>query len=92
MYKVIQTSRFRKEYKLMKKRGLDVSLLKAVVKKLEMGEKLPQELKDHSLNGNIKGYRECHIQNDWLLIYKYDHGRLILSLEHTGTHSDLFNE
>ncbi len=76
----------------MKKRGLDVSLLKSVVKKLEMGEKLPQELKDHSLNGNFKGFRECHIQNDWLLIYKIKDDILVLSLERTGTHSDLFNE
>ncbi|WP_278515161.1 type II toxin-antitoxin system YafQ family toxin [Succinivibrio dextrinosolvens] len=52
---------------------------------------LPQSNKDHALNGNWKGFRECHIQPDWLLIYQISDDLLVLSLTRTGTHSDLFN-
>lgn len=55
-----------------------------------MGETLPIINKDHALSGNWTGYRECHIQPDWLLIYKYNNNDLILTLARTGTHSDLF--
>lgn len=91
-YTIERTSRFKREYKLIKKRGYDISLLKAVIEKLAKGEPLPAQNKDHPLHSNWNGYRECHILNDWLLIYKYKNDELILSLTATGTHSDLFNE
>lgn len=89
-YQIEYTSRFKKEYKLAKKRGRDISLLRTVIDILAKGETLPEKYKDHPLVSNWIGYRECHIQGDWLLIYKYKDNELILSLTATGTHSDLF--
>ena len=78
--------------KLAKKRGLDISLLADIVEKLL--HKIPLEMKnkDHALSGNYKGYRECHIQPDWLLIYLIEEDILTLTLIDTGTHADLFDE
>jgi mRNA interferase YafQ len=92
MLTVKPTSRFRKELKLAVKRGLDVEKLKRIVKILAEEKELPVENRDHGLSGNFKGYRECHIESDWLLIYKISRDVLVLSLERTGTHSDLFKK
>lgn len=89
-YEVKPTTRFQKDLKLMQKRGYDISLLTAVIKRLANGETLPEKYRDHSLTGNYKGCRECHITPDWLLIYEVTVGELILYLTRTGTHSDLF--
>ena len=89
-YRIATTSRFRKEYKLMKKRGRDMSQLKYVVEKLSTGQVLEEKYKDHSLTGNYAGYRECHIAPDWLLIYYIQQNMLVLTLSRTGSHSDLF--
>ena len=89
-YKIEYTSRFKKEYKLAKKRGRNISLLRTVIDILAKGEPINEKYRDHSLVSNWTGYRECHIQGDWLLIYKYQNDELILSLTATGTHSDLF--
>lgn len=89
-YQIEYTSRFNKEYKLAKKRGRDINLLRAVIEILAKGEPLPEKYKDHPLVSKWSGYRECHIQSDWLLIYKYKDNELILSLTATGSHSDLF--
>ena len=89
-YEVKSTTRFQKDLKLIQKRGYDISLLTAVIKKLANGEALPEKYKDHSLSGNYKGCRECHITPDWLLIYEVFEGKLILYLTRTGTYSDLF--
>ena len=87
----IETSHvFKKGYKRAIKRGLPIEELNEVVLKLANREVLPEKYKDHSLSGKYVGYRECHIQPDWLLIYKIDNGRLVLYLFDTGTHSDLF--
>lgn len=67
-----------------------MELLKNIVIALANGEKLPNENRDHELKGDHKGYRECHIQPDWLLVYKIEDDILILTLSQTGTHSDLF--
>ena len=90
-YEIKNTTQFKKDYKLAKRRGLDISLLKDIVTKLANGEPLDPKYKDHSLSGNWTGHRECHIQPDWLLIYRYEENVLILTLVRTGTHSDLFN-
>ena len=89
-YEIVMSSRFRKDYKLVKKRGYDLSLLKKVIDILASGEVLPEQYLDHSLTGEYKDYRECHILPDWLLIYRIHESTLILSLTRTGTHSNLF--
>ena len=91
-YELHITNGFKRDYKKIVKRGYDVSLLENVVDTLLIGEPLPEKNKDHALTGNWKGYRECHIQPDWLLIYEIVENRLILSLTATGTHSDLFDK
>ena len=89
-YGIVLTSMFKKDLKLAKKRGYDLSLLNDVITKLQNGEKLPEKYKDHSLVGNYNDCRECHITPDWLLIYEDSDRELILYLTRTGTHSDLF--
>ena len=89
-YEIQRTSQFKKDYKLAIKRGCDISKLQKVVMILASGETLPEEYQDHQLRGNYNGYRECHIEPDWLLVYIISENILVLSLYRTGTHSDLF--
>lgn len=89
MYEVQITTKFKKDYKTVIKRGYKEELLIEVIDTLRRGESLPASNKDHALTGNWVGYRECHIQPDWLLIYKIHEDKLILSLTRTGSHSDL---
>ena len=86
------TTKFKKDYKRMKKQGKDLSLLQMVINDLLAEKILPEKNRDHALTGNYLGFRECHIQPDWLLIYAVDHGQLVLTASRTGTHSDLFDE
>lgn len=88
--KVKYSSRFKRGLKLAAKRGLNISLLEDVVEKLRMRIPLEAKYRDHSLSGYYKGYRECHIQPDWLLIYLIEEDILTLTLIDTGTHTDLF--
>lgn len=90
-YKLVLTNKFKKGLKLAKKRGLDITLLETLVEKLLHGIPLEEKNKDHELKGNLKGFRECHIQPDWLLIYLIEDEVLTLTLVDTGTHADLFN-
>ncbi len=89
-YEIQRTSQFKKDYKLAVKRGCDISKLQEVIVLLASGESLPEVYKDHPLHGNYIGYRECHVESDWLLVYKISKNLLILSLYRLGTHSDLF--
>jgi mRNA interferase YafQ len=89
-YTVKLTTAFKKDYKLAKKRGLKIDLLKDLIASLAMGETLPEKSKDHALSGDWIGHRECHVQPDWLLIYRIEDDVLVLTLTRTGTHSDLF--
>ncbi|MBQ6737164.1 MAG: type II toxin-antitoxin system YafQ family toxin [Synergistaceae bacterium] len=89
-YSVIVTSRFKKEAEIAKKRGLSMSELEDVIDKLILDKPLEPKYKDHALKGIYTGCRECHINSDWLLIYKKDKQKLLLILRRTGTHSDLF--
>ena len=89
-YQVIWSTKFKKDYKLAMKRGLDIDLLDTAITILAETGTLPKEYLDHSLSGNYKGFRECHIQPDWLLIYKIVEDKLALALTRTGTHSDVF--
>ncbi len=90
MYKIISSSKFKKDLKNMLRRGYGEKLIEEVVTKLAQGEKLPSKNKDHWLHGNYEGKRECHITPDWLLIYEVNEDNLYLYLIRTGTHSDLF--
>lgn len=90
MYKIVATGKFKKDLKLIKKRGYNLSLLSVVVDMLAEGKTLPEKYKDHNLSGNYTGCRECHITPDWLLVYEIEEDELILYLTRTGTHSDLF--
>jgi len=83
------TSKFRREYKLSMKRGHDIDLMDEVIKMLANDTLLPEKYQDHALIGNWKGYRECHVAPDWLLVYKKEKDKMILLLTRTGTHSDL---
>ena len=83
-------SRFKRDYKRIKKRGSDIRLLEKVIGLLAEGQPLPQEYRDHALSGDHGGCRECHIPTDWLLVYEVDGRDLVLCLMRTGTHSDLF--
>ena len=88
-YKIHAEKSYRKQYKLLEKRGYNMELLDEVVFKLANGETLPPRYRDHPLRGDLRGYRDCHIKDDWVLIYKIDQGILTLILSETGTHSDL---
>jgi len=90
VYKVETSKRFRKDIERCIKRGLDEENLWKVVDMLAMNMVLPARYNDHRLLGEFSGYRECHIEPDWLLVYKKEKDDLILVLTRTGTHSDLF--
>lgn len=70
------------------KRGYKMSLLQQIIDILRIPALLPAKNKDHNLSGNYSGYKECHIEPDWLLIYKQTDNEL--KLDRTGTHADLF--
>ncbi len=89
-YELIITTKFKKSLKRAKKRGLKIELLEKVVDALLKGETLDRKYRDHELKGNFMGFRECHIQPDWLLLYYVENDVLTLTLVDTGTHSDLF--
>ena len=83
------TKQYRKDRNLCKKRGLEMGLLDDVILTLLEQKPLAPKHRDHALTGNYAGFRECHILPDWLLMYKVDKGKLILTASRTGTHSDL---
>lgn len=89
-YDLVLTGKFKKGLKLAKKRGLNIELLEEVVDKLQNGIPLEKKYRDHELQGKFKGFRECHIQPDWLLMYLIEDDVLVLTLVDTGTHSDMF--
>lgn len=91
-YTVKFTTQFKKDYKQISKQGLPIQLLNSVINQLSMGIPLPTKNKDHTLSGNWNGYQECHVQPDWLLIYRVDDNILVLTLTRTGTHSELFGK
>ena len=91
-YAVITTNKFNKQLKKLIKQGKELNKLYLIVLKLANGEELDSRYRDHALVDTryYKNCRECHIEPDWLLVYKYSNDRLILYLVETGSHSDLF--
>lgn len=92
MYDEKPVKRFAKDLKLMKKQGKDLDKLQDVIDMLRNDIKLPLQYKDHWLTNNWKGCRECHIEPDWLLIYKIDESQNVIWLLRTGTHHELFED
>lgn len=82
------TGQFKKDYKLAIRRGLDILQLDAVIRDLINEAPLRENHRDHPLSGGYKGYRECHIKPDWLLIYQVENG--VIVFVRTGSHSDLY--
>ncbi len=90
MIDVVLSNQFKKDLKLMSKRGFNLDLLEEVVNKLASNIELDEKYRDHALIGNYFGFRECHIKPDWILVYRIENDELYLLLSRTGTHSDLF--
>lgn len=88
MLTIYEEKKFKKDLKLMLKRSKDLEKLKNIIRKLINQEKLPSKNREHNLSGDYQGFKECHIEPDWLLIYRINEEELILV--RTGTHSDLF--
>jgi mRNA interferase YafQ len=84
------TTQFKKDYKRIKKQNKDLSKLRTVIDKLSLGKLLEPTYRDHPLSGNWKNHRDCHIEPDWILIYRITAEGLYL--ERTGSHSDLFKK
>lgn len=89
-YELEYGGKFLKDLKLAKRRGLNMKDLSDVTDMLQEGKILPKRCRDHLLTGDYKGFRECHVNPDWLLIYKKKEAIKVVSLYRTGTHSDLF--
>lgn len=90
MLDLIFTTKFKKDYKRMRKRGKDKKKLEDTLDMLMKGIPLSKDYHDHELQGRYIGFRECHIEPDWLLIYAINQEELILVASRTGSHSDLF--
>jgi mRNA interferase YafQ len=90
MLKPRTTNRFEKDYKKATKSGKDINKLKQIMKMILSEEPLPPKLRDHKLIGNYQGRRECHLEGDWLLIYKPEDDCIIF--ERIGSHSELFKK
>ena len=88
MLDVRYSTKFKKDFKTCVKRGYKMPLLQQAIDTLRIPAPLPQKNRDHNLSGNFYGYLECHIEPDWLLIYRQEENELLLY--RTGTHADLF--
>ena len=89
MLEIVQSSKFKKDYALLVKQGKDMSLLEEVVGLLSEEKELPRKNRDHPLSGKWEGFRECHVQGDWILIYQIKDNELTLTLSRSGSHSRL---
>ncbi len=85
-----RSTQFKRDLKKTIKQGKKLAVLEEVVIKLQRREGLPGKYRDHNLGGNWNGYRECHLEPDWLLIYKLNEAELYLYLTRIGSHSELF--
>ena len=90
MYKIVPSNQFKKDLKLANKRGFAMGKLRSVINALADGQKLEAKYRDHALVGDYRGFRECHIEPDWLLVYRIEDEKLELFLFRTGTPADLF--
>ncbi len=88
MYQIVRTSQFKRDVKKVIKRNKDIDKLKELIKKLVKGHALPAKYEDHPLKGDYRDCRDCHVEPDWILIYRAKGDKL--HLVRTGTHADLF--
>lgn len=88
-FQIRRTSAFKKDVKRLIKQGRDLSKLATIVDAIADGKQLEERHRDHELVGNRRGFRDCHIESDWVLIYKLDKDVLVLTLTRTGTHAEL---
>jgi mRNA interferase YafQ len=84
------TSAFKKDWKRADRRGKDLETLDSVMRRLATEQQLEPRFRDHKLTGDWQGFRECHIESDWLLIYRVEGDEI--TFVRTGTHADLFDE
>lgn len=89
-FRKITRNSFKKDLKKLKKQNKDPLLLKEVMEKIINKERLDRKYRNHILKGNYKNRNECHIEPDWLLIYKIDKENNMVIFERTGSHSELF--
>ena len=89
-YEVKFTTKFKKDIKLARKQGRNTDKLLRIIEQLANGEPLEAKYRDHDLSGDYQGWRECHIEPDWLLVYKLLDDVLVLLLNRIGSHSELF--
>ncbi len=89
-YQIDFTTQFKRDLKSIRKQGKDESKLREVISMLASGEDLPDKYRDHALRGKYDGYRDCHIEPDWVLIYMKRDDVLVLLLTRTGSHAELF--
>ena len=87
---VVSSTRYDKEADRLRKRGKDMSRIVAVVDTLRRRRPLAARHRDHALSGDWRGWRDCHVEPDWVLIYRVDEDARELILGRTGTHADLF--
>lgn len=92
MLKVRYSSQFKKDLKQAQKQGKNILKVKTALELLAQNHMLPSEYKDHMLTGNWKTFRECHIEPDWLLIYRINNDILELVAQRLGSHSELFKK
>lgn len=90
MLDIVPSNQFKKDLKLAMKRGLKLDNLQTVINILASQQQLDEKYRDHNLIGEYRDFRECHIEPDWLLVYRINEDELELFLFRTGTHSDLF--
>jgi len=91
MYQPRLSTKFRRDIRLCKKQRKDMQLFKDIDALLTAGKPLPKKNKDHNLSGNWNGHRECHIEPDWLLIYRVNEDEMVVEYARTGSHSELFS-
>ena len=90
MLSIVASNQFKKDLKRAVKRGLKIEKLREVVNTLSREEALDEKFRDHALTGSYRDFRECHVEPDWLLIYRTNEEELELFLFRTGSHADLF--
>lgn len=85
---VVTSKAFERDVKRLRKRGKDTGRLRPVINALRLRQPLDPRHRDHALGGEWQGFRDCHVEPDWLLLYRLDAESVYLT--RTGTHADLF--
>lgn len=91
MYAIVPTSRYKRSFKrIARHKDFDLNELERIIDLLANAKELTRKNRDHELTGTLRGFRECHIASDILLVYKIEHSELVLVLVDIGTHASLF--